>query len=703
MKKMSGISWVVIMAGAMIVTLAVACGRETEVVEVEKVVVVEKEVVVEREVVKEVPVEVVIEKEVMKEVPIETVMIKEVPVEKIVEKIVEVEKRVPVEVVVEKEVVKTIEIEKPVIVEVERPVIIKEEVVKTIEVPVEKIVEKIVIVTPVPAAPVMEKDAVQYGGTLSSIHRAANFPVSGWDPISFNLGATAYTWPAIETMLGGGIDQYGPRGTSKSPFTMDFPPLNLVVGELAESWELGNDPISITYHIRPGVMFTGSDHIDMEPREYTADDAVFVLQRFLDGPVGGLHFYVEKHYAQDKYTHVIELNQPYADWPWRLGYFIAGGQYAREGADAPGGMDDWRNLVGTGPFTLTEYVADSVITMERNPNYWGTTTIDGKEYELPFLDKLIQPIIPDPAVQITALRTGNLDMHINVPLRFEKSLQKTVPDLVKRKYLSQTIMHIPLNNNSEYFSNRDIRRALAIGTDREAVIAAIYGEGEADSYIFNSDSLPSVYVPVEEMPDSTRLLYQYNPELAEQMIADAGYPDGFSIELAVQSSPSMWQDAAQLLAGMWKKIGIKTELIVMEPTQLGNLVSSHEYKDAFLTENSSGPSLFTGFLLQGLRYNEDGSDHWWNSAEFEDSAFDKAFLGLQGEMDLDKLGVGLREWTLYLKDAAPYLSLGAPLILEYNWPWVKNWYGENTSSWQNMGPIFSRIWIDQDLKGKMGY
>ena len=340
MKKMSGISWVVIMAGAMIVTLAVACGGETEVVEVEKVVVVEKEVVVEREVVKE----------------------------------------VPVEVVVEKEVVKTIEIEKPVIVEVERPVIIKEEVVKTIEVPV----EKIVIVTPVPAAPVMEKDAVQYGGTLSSIHRAANFPVSGWDPISFNLGATAYTWPAIETMLGGGIDQYGPRGTSKSPFTMDFPPLNLVVGELAESWELGNDPISITYHIRPGVMFTGSDHIDMEPREYTADDAVFVLQRFLDGPVGGLHFYVEKHYAPDKYTHVIELNQPYADWPWRLGYFIAGGQYAREGADAPGGMDDWRNLVGTGPFTLTEYVADSVITMERNPNYLvSTTSLIAAQHVLP--------------------------------------------------------------------------------------------------------------------------------------------------------------------------------------------------------------------------------------------------------------------------------------------------------------------------------
>ena len=165
----------------------------------------------------------------------------------------------------------------------------------------------------------------------------------------------------------------------------------------------------------------------------------------------------------------------------------------------------------------------------------------------------------------------------------------------------------------------------------------------------------------------------------------------------------MWQDAAQLLAGMWKKIGIETDLVVMEPTQLGNLVSSHEYKDAFLTENSSGPSLFTGFLLQGLRYNEDGSVHWWNSAEYDDPAFDEAFLDIQRQQDLDKLASDVREWTLYLKDAAPYLSLGAPLILEYNWPWVKNWYGENTSSWQNMGPIMSRIWIDQDLKAEMGY
>ena len=78
MSKAVGLRWVVVMAGAMLLILAVACGTEPEIVEVPV------EVVVEKEVVKEVPVEVVVEKEVVKEVPVETVMVKEVPVEKIV-------------------------------------------------------------------------------------------------------------------------------------------------------------------------------------------------------------------------------------------------------------------------------------------------------------------------------------------------------------------------------------------------------------------------------------------------------------------------------------------------------------------------------------------------------------------------------------------------------------------------------------------
>ena len=92
MKKVLGLRCAMVMAGAILLGLAAACGTEKEIVEVPV------EVVVEKEVIKEVPVEVIVKEEVVKEVPVEKVMVKEVPVEKIVKEIVEVEKEVVKEV-----------------------------------------------------------------------------------------------------------------------------------------------------------------------------------------------------------------------------------------------------------------------------------------------------------------------------------------------------------------------------------------------------------------------------------------------------------------------------------------------------------------------------------------------------------------------------------------------------------------------------
>ena len=157
-----------------------------------------------------------------------------------------------------------------------------------------------------------------------------------------------------------------------------------------------------------------ADKVDyMENREMVAEDVVADLKYYRESPFGERFRGVSGDiYATDRYTLVIEftaldvamldiltLNQMTAISPPEM-----------EAA----GMDKWENQVGTGPFLFGGYEVDSHVTYERNPNYWDTTTIEGQEYQLPFVDKVIVPIIPDEASMVAALRTGKGDMAFSV-------------------------------------------------------------------------------------------------------------------------------------------------------------------------------------------------------------------------------------------------------------------------------------------------
>ena len=97
------------------------------------------------------------------------------------------------------------------------------------------------------------------------------------------------------------------------------------------------------------------------------------------------------------------------------------------------GADTWENQVGTGPWMLKEYVVGSHMTYVRNPEYWDTTTIDGVEYQLPFIDELIWPIIPDQPSQIAARRTRALDFMMPVPNVYWHNLDQTAPELLSNR------------------------------------------------------------------------------------------------------------------------------------------------------------------------------------------------------------------------------------------------------------------------------
>ncbi|GAJ07787.1 unnamed protein product, partial [marine sediment metagenome] len=257
-----------------------------------------------------------------------------------------------------------------------------------------------------------------------------------------------------------------------------------------EDWEVTAD--KITFYIRHGVYWTGQSvnpGVMESSRPYTAYDTAYSLNHYMDrhpplSNLDGAPGWIESIYAEDEYTCVIDTNYYTANWKWLIATGWGNIQYAEEVVEA--GASDWNNLVDTGPFMLREYVSGSAFTYDRNPNYWDTTTINGVTYDIPFIDELVLAIIPDESTQIAALRTGKLDIMGGflspVSLRYEDTLRATCPDLSIERAPGDWCHLLTFNIlNSEIVSDKNIRRALTIATDRETIATAAWVAGDVHS------------------------------------------------------------------------------------------------------------------------------------------------------------------------------------------------------------------------------
>lgn len=155
----------------------------------------------------------------------------------------------------------------------------------------------------------------------------------------------------------------------------------------AESWEILEDPLRIVFHIRPEIHYQNKPPVN--GREFVAEDVVNYFNYAAASPrlSPDRWDFVKEWTAPDKYTAVAELNNYFGNWEYELGWGAYVSIVPQEVIDA--GPNDWRNLAGTGPFFLTDHISGSSTTWERNPDYWGTTIIDGQGYQLPFVDRVL--------------------------------------------------------------------------------------------------------------------------------------------------------------------------------------------------------------------------------------------------------------------------------------------------------------------------
>ena len=535
------------------------------------------------------------------------------------------------------------------------------------------------------------------GGTLTFLIDQANQDPPSWDVhLSPNGGSTSvWVEPYIEWMACGDIDKYGPRGTNQFAFNLwQYIPTPYQTGELAQSWELSPDGLKLTFHLKHGIMWTGNAHIGMAARELNADDCVFSGNRAINAPALKAYFttWCIDVVKIDNYTFAWNFKSYNADWQF---FNVFGGSNAAVFApesDKAGGAD-WKNAVGTGPFIFTDYISGSSATFSRNPNYWGKTTINGKEYQLPFIDKLVYPIIADQAAQLAALRTAKLDWWPRVPYNFGATLKSSSPALIQSAYGSGDVTIFVINRlNNPDLGKLDVRRALLMGTDLATINTNVYGQADLLAWPVAAGN-PS-YTALKDLPASTAELFSYNPTKAKQILADAGYPNGFKTTITINGTLPQQQDIASSLVSQWAKIGVTAEIQALDSTAM-----------SAARNNSTFPGLLAWVIstinpLTPASYPRNSNMSSTYAAGEPLDLESRAALQI---IDTTALNAALKKLFNDMLADVGYIPMGNAAILNCYWPWLKNYYGETEAGYHNCIPMISRLWIDQAQKKTLGF
>ena len=689
----------------MLLAVVAACGAETVEVPGETVVV-EKEVV--RTV--EVPGETVV-KEVVKEVqvPGETVVVKEVVTETV---------EVPGEtVVVEKEVVKTVEVPgETVTVEVVKEVmvpgetvVVEKEVVKTVEVPGETIVVTKEVAVPVEVVrevpgkkyvtdPTTGKavSAPEYGGTINLNMwwtRGVDDPYFGY--------AFSKLFGVVEKL---GIGNWG-IDRDEWDFKSGPTPVSAMTGWLAESWEMPDDK-TFVFNIRDGVRW--HNKAPMNGRELTADDVEYNFHRMLGmgkfadagpTPFGGAADLVsipwESVTATDGSTVVMKLKEPYlpalreilvGHWVWIM---------PPEVIEQHGDVMDWKNMVGTGAFMLTDIADGSSLTFTKNPDYWG---YDEKypQNRLPYVDEVRGLIIHEEATLMAALRSGKLDYRQWAKsLDSIESLQRTNPEIAVWPWWFRSETSFAPDVRVPPFSDIRVRQAMQMALDLETIAATLF-KGYAVTTPQGMVGVKGYSIPFEEWPAEVKQYYRYDPEAAEKLLDEAGLPrgaDGTRFKTTLNYGPWATLDYAEIAASYFAEIGVDVEI---------DALTSAEYNDRLFSRTGEGmysaisgtlyaPTMAAGWYRSDAQWNRPGSQ-WPEVDAMVDAALAATSIEEQqrliAEADMYMIE---KHWQIW-GPKSPQFMLAQPWLIGYN--------GEPEDA---VTTIYARLWIDSELKEAMGY
>lgn len=312
---------------------------------------------------------------------------------------------------------------------------------------------------------------------------------------------------------------------------------------LATSWEVSDDGLVWTFHLRDGVSFSNG-------RALTADDVVYTYTRMLDPATGSGNAYkiagLTKVTAVDDATVQLTLDAPNAAFLGHLALDKSVGIIARENVE-DGTIDT--QPIGTGPFMISDYQPGTKVVLERNPHYWQ----DG----LPYLDGIEIRIIPDDSVRRSALVAGDIDWAIAMPAQSIDAL-KTTDGLVVDETPAGAYWYIGVNTEHPPLDQVAVRQAISYAINRDDIAAAA---------AFGSAVPTQEPIPASSAWADDYAPYSHDPEKAKELLAEAGVPDGFEMDIMPTTQYEESVRVAQVMQAELAEVGITANINTLEWAQ----------------------------------------------------------------------------------------------------------------------------------------
>lgn len=335
---------------------------------------------------------------------------------------------------------------------------------------------------------------------------------------------------------------------------------------------------------------------------------------------------------------------------------------------------------------LTDFVAGSSAYFKRNPDYWQVDPVFPQN-KLPYLDSMIMLYIQDVATRIAGLRTGKIDLVTEYPWQQAESITKTNPRITMQKTQGSSTQYIMLATQRDpILKDIRVRRALNLAIDRQAMIQGFYG-GNADlvSWAVQPDA-KGIFTPFEQMPADVKELWEYKPDKAKQLLKEAGYPDGFTLKMLVNSS---LKDQLDIVASYWSKVGVKVDPMVKEGGAFSSQLNSLDWPSCIHVYGNSNPhNFYTRFYKTG---------HMLNRTDIKDSHIDEVRTKINSTTNIAERNQLVRELNLYCLGLVSVVNLPMPNLYTGWQPWLKNYHGEQGQmavgrAW------YQYLWVDQEMK-----
>jgi len=340
-----------------------------------------------------------------------------------------------------------------------------------------------------------------------------------------------------------------------------------LVPRMATDVKIGDSGRTYTFTLRPGVKFHNGAIM-------TSADVKYSLERIIDPAVKStrrVYFapVVESVEAPGKDTVTIKLKQPDGAFLNKIaGFLYIVPKAYTESLPTP--EDFAKAPVGTGPWKLKTYTIGQVLELERFDDYWGVK---------PGAKRLVMKMIVEPATRVNALLTGEVDIAMVLPYQDVARLRK-LPDIDVISNPNGGPLYVRLYSTDPALptSKREVRQALQYAINSKAIIDNIFAGIGAPmaSYISRS-------YPYGSDPDLKP--YPYDPKKARELLAKAGYPNGFNFKLYAGSDQP--KEASEALVAFWSQIGVKTELVRLDYAAWSRLNNTHNNSPAAIAQFSN--------------------------------------------------------------------------------------------------------------------